>query len=261
MYERQDITVIIPIWGSYVRYLPRVLERLYKEGINKSQILVVANDDTTHKLTELRVLYSDTHLSIGACRNLGLKEVTTPLALFADADDLISEGAIEELLCLANNYPEALIYTGFVKREDGSDYPWPPRSAARLSGLRRTLSQWAYNHLSMTTGTLIKTDALKRCGGFPDANLAEDGMLGCLLTSIGEAVFTERVTRIYATHPEGLCQRGCSKKEWREAYRTQRAYLAHHPLTPRYLRLITPLYAPIHFYLGASLSKKVRYDY
>lgn len=255
-----ELTVVVPVWGSYTRFLPELLTCLRAEGVPAANLVVVANG-VPLELAGARVLQLCERLSAGAARNAGATLVTTELVCFCDADDLPVHGALARLCAAAAADPDAVAISGLVVRVNGAPYPWPPRHATRRYGrTARTLRQWGRNHLSLTTGTVIRASAFRRSGGFPDYSLAEDGMLGCVLCWLGRIVVLDEPTRIYRQHPEGLCQRGLSAGDWRDSYRFQRHFLAGHHALPSPLRWLTRLYAPQHRKLARALAQQVRHD-
>jgi hypothetical protein len=250
-----ELTVVCPVWGTYTRFLPTLFAALDREGVARERVILVGNGEPV-SYPGARSITSSTFLSVGEARNLGLVAVTTELVLFADADDTPVPGALTRL-CTAALADQTLVFvSGSAVRTNGQPYPWPPPYAVRpMHRLMRIARQWGRNHLSLTTGTIIRVGTLRRLGGFPDANLAEDGMLACALVCAGPVLVLDEPTRVYNVHPEGLCQRGRSAAEWRAAFRAQRRYLAAHPALPLPWRLLAHLYLPLHWGLARWLER------
>lgn len=262
-----DLSVVVPVWGAYDRYLTELFGLLADEGIG--QVLIVVNGDERlarslpGRFPSADVLALPERMSVGAARNAGLARVERTRVCFADADDLPVPGAFGRLGAALDAHPGAVLATGLCERlrDDGttSSYAWPPPRAARWrTRTTRLLAQWGRNHLSLTTGAVIDTATLRRVGGFPDADLAEDGMLACVLAAVGEVIVLDAPTRRYRTHADGLCQRGHDRRTWARAYRTQRRYLASHQALPGW-RLLAHAYAPVHAYLSWELARVARH--
>lgn len=266
----EGLSVVIPVWGEYARWLPPLRAHLQGEGVYLNKVILVVNQEPalasrlSEEWPESRVLESEQHLSVGALRNLGLGRVKSEWVCFMDADDLSAPGMLSRLLALARAQPDLLLVSGLVARlrEDGrtEPYPWPPlESADRRGRLAWVWQQWRFNQLSLTTGTVVRTSALRRLGGFPDAGLAEDGMLGCALVASGRIQVLPEVSRLYRTHAQGLCQRGHSARVWRRAYRQQRVWLRTRRSLPAW-RYLSFLLAPLHWFYARRLARVARYE-
>jgi len=253
------LTLVCPVWGTYTRYLSSLFAALDREGVERSQVILVGNGEPV-SYPGARSITSPIRLSVGAARNLGLAAVESELVCFADADDVPVPGALARLCTVALAEPELLMASGLALRVDGQQYGFPPRYAARpMRRTERALRQLGRNHLSMTTGTVLRVEPLRRLGGFPDASLAEDGMLACTLACAGPIRVLDEPTRIYNCQPEGLCQRGRSAAEWRAAFRTQRRYLVQNKALPRRWRLASQLYTLRHRQLARWLEQVAQY--
>src|SRR4051812_11396853 len=95
---RAAVTVVIPVWDSYVEFLGDAVESVRRNNPN-APIVVVDNASSTPvpQLSASTVVRSPRRLSVGAARNLGLEQVTTQFVVFLDADDMLLEGAIEHM--------------------------------------------------------------------------------------------------------------------------------------------------------------------
>jgi len=265
----EDLTVVVVVWGSYVRWLPELRTRLNEEGISEEQLIVCTNADPEAERAATGVWPRAAHLalpsrvSIGAARNATLEHVRTRKVCFCDADDLPAPGALRKLMSAFDRQPGLVLATGLAARlSEGEVFPyaWPPAWAARgMSRLGRVVRQWGFNHLSVTTGAVLDVATIRALGGFPDESLAEDGMLACALAAFGSVAVLDQVTREYRTHEDGLCQRGLSAVEWTNAYRVQRGWLAGNRSLPRW-RVLAHLYAPVHLRLAQRLARVVRHD-
>lgn len=117
----------------------------------------------------------------GACRNKGLRSVTTPFVVFLDADDLVAPEFAER--CLAVWQPGRYVWTHWYA--DGRVYPAPH-------------TERPIYHLITT---LMSTDAALLVKGFNETTQAEDTDFYLRLTSAG--VTGKRVAQplvFYSTH-------------------------------------------------------------
>lgn len=111
------ISVVIPAFNSASTILGTIESVLKARKKNRIEIIVVddcSTDNTVEIVTakfnklrnekrRLKVVKSWRNRGAGACRNKGLKLATGQYLLFVDADDVLEEGAIDELTKVANS--------------------------------------------------------------------------------------------------------------------------------------------------------------
>ena len=154
---------------------------------------------------------SDTRLTVGAARNLGLERVDTPYVLFWDADDLMCPDVLGALETRLEATAGALaVAAGILEDEPRVPHRWPRRWSRRLARAPRAFalvnSVWS---IYPTTGaTLLRTDAVRAAGGFGDASSGEDWALGAVLAFRGPLLFEERPGRVYRRHAGSLWESG-----------------------------------------------------
>jgi glycosyltransferase involved in cell wall biosynthesis len=259
MRPLSQLSVVIPVWGEYRQYVPTLVEVLVGEGVLRQQIFVIWNGESIANL-DCREISIPKKSTIGEVRNIGLTYIETPLVCFCDADDRPVPAALDKLYSrmIETNY--LIAASGMIVKEDFSEYPWPGKYATKsYSSRERLLLQLAFNHISMVTGTIIRTKAVRRAGGFPHWNLGEDGALACILTWLGVIEISLKPTRIYKAHKLGLMQRGHSFKEWYRNSQALRKYIQNHPRLPRQFRVLMFFYIPIHLFNSYYLARKARY--
>ena len=87
-------TVVLPVWDEYVA--PRLSEALASlRAQDVSALIVVVDNASDVQLPDLpgvTAVRSSRRLTLGAARNLGLSQVTTPYLVAWDADDLMPPG-------------------------------------------------------------------------------------------------------------------------------------------------------------------------
>ena len=194
------MTVVIPVWGAYVEYLPGALASIRRQGIDAS-VIVVDNAATpaVDAPDGCEVVRSPARLSRGAARNLGLAHVRSELVVFLDADDLLVPGALRRLVATLDRNPESPAAVGRIIDPAGVVFRAPRRVAARLAG-RRRLFAWlsAVWPLVPTQGaTLLRTAAVREALGYGDASYGEDWMLAACLTVRGPIAFDPAPALVY----------------------------------------------------------------
>jgi cellulose synthase/poly-beta-1,6-N-acetylglucosamine synthase-like glycosyltransferase len=202
-----DLTILIPIWDHHVQFLPRCLQAIHDEAIPVK--LVVVDNASTVPLLELpadaqRITLADRH-SIGAARNAGLAHVNTPFVLFADADDEITPGSLVHGLALLRRHPDAAGVLGRSLVEEHGDHRRGirPRISFRLAcRITPWLASlfWLTDYQCSITSTLLRTDTVRRAGGFADDNIAEDWQLAARMARRGRFICLDEPVRIYHRH-------------------------------------------------------------
>ncbi len=189
MIRGEDVTVVVPAWGRYLRFLETLLPRLREEW-PESRIIVVGDyslralpdreNDVDYHIVER-------HTSTGRVRNFGLAEVRTPWVMFFDADDLPVAGSGEVLRA---NCEGVICCSGTITA-------WNPSSSVRVAmGPRQrairlqarpqllAIASVARNQFPVV-GSMIQTAGVRSAGGFADDNYCEDWSLGTALAFRG----------------------------------------------------------------------------
>ena len=186
---RNRVTVVIPAWGDYVRYLGAAVA-----SVDANARVVVVDNANPRPLTAPdggTVVRSDAELSIGAARNLALPHVTTEYVVFLDADDELVPGALDRLVAGLDALPDAVALVGRIVEPSGAPFRAPrplAASLARRSGAFAWLNSiWP---LVPTQGcTIMRTDAVRDAGGYGDASQGEDWELAACLGFRGAIAF------------------------------------------------------------------------
>ncbi len=206
-------TIVIPVWGEYRgRRLDEALASIEAQA-HPARTIVVDNaaEPPLAPIPGVEIVRSETRLTAGAARNLGLAAVDTPYVLFWDADDLMCQGILRVLEGRLDGEPRAVAAAGgILEDEPRVPHRWPRRWQRRLAGRRRLFalvnSVWS---IYPTTGaTLMRTDVVRAAGGFGDASSGEDWSLGASLAFRGGVLFDAAPGRIYRRHGDSLWVRG-----------------------------------------------------
>jgi glycosyltransferase involved in cell wall biosynthesis len=195
-----NVAVVIPVWDSYVRFLPEAIASVMDQDLD-AEILVVDNASTEPlpPLAGVRVVSSGTRLSTGAARNLGLDAVTAPLVVFLDADDLMLPASLATLLAGLRD-GDAAFAMAIVDGDTGGRHRAPRRIAYALARAPRlfALVNTVWSLLPTQGATIMRTADVRAAGGYGDRSQGEDWALGAALAWRG---------RIRLSHAPGLVYR------------------------------------------------------
>jgi glycosyltransferase involved in cell wall biosynthesis len=197
-----EITVVIPVWDAYVRWLPSALASLDDQGVPVT-VIVVDNASTTvvPEVAQATTLRLERRVSVGAARNAGLALVRTPFVCFLDADDQLLPGALARMRDRLAARPSFVAsVSACVAWIEGTGamvrWRWPRPLAYRLCRHRRLFTMvTALRNAYPTTGVLIRTETLRAAGGFADADHEEDWLPAVALAARGHVDLDERPGR------------------------------------------------------------------
>jgi glycosyltransferase involved in cell wall biosynthesis len=229
-----------------------------------ARVLVVDNcaDEPVAERVGVEVVRSPRRMTLGAARNLGLAAVTTEAVMFWDADDLMLPGALGRLEAIFDQSDDAVAVTAAILEAPGVPHHWP-------RPMSRSLSRWprlfAIAHLIAsqfpTTGcVLLRTDAVRDGGGFPDIQQGADWRIGAALAFRGRVVFDPRPGRMYRRHLGSISALRTPRSNARNA-RALRRQVREDERVPRLLRRTTRLLAPaqlLSIYLLGPLARRIR---
>ena len=175
------VTVVIPVWGSYVDLVTDALGSVGARG-GTARVIVVDNASSppVPVVNGAEVARSDVRLSLGGSRNLGLSLVATEYVVFLDADDLLLPGAIPRLVAALDRRPGCAAFVAGIVDVSGARWRTPRRLAMGLERHRRQFA-WlnAVWSLTPTQGcTIMRTAAVRMVGGYADRSGGEDWALG-----------------------------------------------------------------------------------
>jgi glycosyltransferase involved in cell wall biosynthesis len=238
---------VVPAWGAYAGdALTEALASLRAQEV-PARVIVVdnASDPPLGPLEGAEVIRSATRLTVGAARNLGLEQVTTPYVVFWDADDLMLPGTLHFLReRIAADPDVVLVAASILEGDPPVRHHWPRPWTYPFARFRRSfaLAHCVWSLFPTTGSTIIRSEAAR--AGFGDADSGEDWVLGVSLALRGRVVLDERPGRLYRLHAGSLWddpKRSTSQltlhaRAVRERVRTD-------PAAPAWLRAALPVLA------------------
>jgi glycosyltransferase involved in cell wall biosynthesis len=242
----------VPVWGEYAgQPLDEALESLRAQDL-AARIIVVdnASEPALDGLGSAQVIRSETRLSVGAARNLGLGQVETPYVVFWDADDLMLPGTLRFLRDRIAAEPDVVLVAASILEGDPPvPHRWPRPWTYPLARFR-ALFAFAHTIWSLfpaTGSAVMRTDAA-RAMGFGDANSGEDWVLGVSLAFRGRVVLETRPGRLYRRHATSLWETQRSGKQLVKHARAVRERIRLDPEVPAWARILLPLIALAQFF-------------
>jgi len=247
------VSVVIPVWDDYVRYLREAVESVRRSAAD-ALIVVVDNASATPvpELEGCEVVRAPKRLSEGAARNLGLERVSTPFVLFLDADDMLLDHALEDLLGRFAANPElAVSACSILDAATGERHRSPRAFAARLAGRPRLFAFWnsVWSLLPIQGCAVLRTAQVREAGGYADADVGEDWDLGASLAWRGSVEISDELGRYYRSLEGSSERRARTAPELRAITRRIRRRLRHDSAVPRWARTLLPLIAALQLTL------------
>jgi glycosyltransferase involved in cell wall biosynthesis len=245
------LTVVIPVWGRYVRYLTECVDSIWHQRKETGLRLLVIDNASDEPLPTLpdgvEVDRLPARRTLGAARNRGLELTETELISFCDADDVFPEGYFGFARSRFAARPE-LIGVGVravALLADGSErpFPWPSDAALAASRRRRRLAirNMLREHCVPMSGSTFRTAALERAGGYSDLEFNDDRNLGVLLPFLGDVEVHRAPGRRYRLHPDSVTRTPRDEESIRASFAEARRRLRRHPDVPRWAKALLPL--------------------
>ena len=266
MTRSAQLSVVIPAWDIGVELSECIASVLADPEPCR---LIVVDNASTRPLTlpeGTHVIRSPKRLSLGATRNLGLGEVSTPFVCFMDADDLLVRPALRLLVNALREDPDLVLAAGSILLWEPSSGRSarsyiPSRLAFRLQDRRRLLTlMQATNRVIPTQGAaVIRTQTLRELGGFPKIPHGENWALGVSLSLAGKVKLDPRPMKLYriVSGDRTLSrQRDRSLRNALAARLATRRALRRSPDAGMLLRAYGFVLAPVH--LALSVRDRLR---
>ena len=234
---------MIPVWDApFVDALPEAVASAGRQ-VPRPRIVVVdnASRDPLPELSRVEIVRSQTRLSRGGARNLGLSRVATEFVLFLDADDVMLDGAVALLESELARVPDAVVCAGAIlDRVTGRRHRVPHRVAYPLSRARGwfAVANAAWSLYPSQGAAVMRTAAVRDAGGYGDADEGEDWVLRASLAFRGRVALVDTPAFRYAQR--GEAPRGA---RLREAAGRVRDRIRADPGIPRWAKAMLPAIA------------------
>jgi glycosyltransferase involved in cell wall biosynthesis len=242
-----SVTVVIPVWDEYVRFLPEAVTSVRADD-PETPILVIdnASAEPVVALDGTRVVRAPRRLTVGAARNLGIDEVDTPFVLILDADDLLLPGALQFLVSRISADPEAsLCATSIVEGDTGERHRTPRPFVFRLARWPRLFacahSVWSL--VPIQGCAIFRTAEVRDAGGYADADWGDDWVLAVSMAFRGRVEVSERLGRYYRATADSVSRRPRSAEELSASARLVRERIRSDRGVPGWARAALPLIA------------------
>jgi hypothetical protein len=253
-------TVVIPVWDRYAG--PRMADAIasIRSQDRPVRLLVVDNASTAPlpPLPETELLRMPTRVSLGAARNAGLQHANTPYVMLWDADDLMEPGTVGFLEERMANEPWIVAFgAAIIEDPHGVRHRWPRPWIRHLIRRPRVfaLVDCVWSMFPTTGATLMRTEVVRACGGYSDADSGEDWCLGAVLAFRGRFGWSERPGRHYLQHEGSLWDTYGSARHQLTHAAAVRRRLATDDAVPVWLRRTLPLLAVTQWSaVGAHLA-------
>ena len=243
------VTVVIPVWDDYVRYLPEAIESV-RRNVAEAPIVVVdnASREALPNLEGCNVVRSEARLSVGAARNLGLAAVTTEFVVVLDADDMLLDGALAFMCDRLAADPLLSIAAVSILDEGTGERHRTPRpfvsSLVRWPGLF-ALANSVWSLLPIQGCAIMRTQEARDAGGYPDADLGDDWVLGVSLAWRGRVEVSRKLGRYYRVTEGSISGREWGSRELRSNARLVRRRLLEDRGVPAWARMLLPAIATL----------------
>ena len=247
------VTVVIPVWDGYVRYFGEAVESVRRSAPDVP-IVVVDNASTTEvpKLEGCELVRSERRLTVGAARNLGLEQVLSAYVVFLDADDMLLDGALQHLHGRIEAEPALSIAAmSILDGSTGERHRTPRPFVSRLVRWPRAfaLANSIWSLLPIQSCSIMRTEETRAAGGYPDAQLGDDWVLGVSLAWRGRVAVSQRIGRYYRSTEGSIASSSWTPAELRGNARLVRDRLRTDPGVPTWARALLPAIAILQ--LGA----------
>jgi CDP-glycerol glycerophosphotransferase len=186
------ISVVLPVYGV-PEYLDECLDSVLGQALGATEVIAVddASPDACGQILDarartdprLQVIHLAENAGPGNARNIGLERATGDYVWFADADDLLAEGALAEITArLARDRPDVLLIDYRDSYPGGRSAPSPGGAllSAAPAGTFTLAARPALINLTMTAWSkVIRRGLLAEIGlAFPPG-IHEDVPVSC----------------------------------------------------------------------------------
>jgi hypothetical protein len=234
------VTVVIPVWGRYTSVVGDAVTSAQADAAARILVIDNASEPALAGLEGAEILRSASRLSRGASRNLGLAATETEYVVFLDADDVLLGGGLTRLVSGLDGHPACSAFVASIVEGSGAVHRLP-RSIC--SGLARVPALLAWINavwpvMSIQGCAIMRTEAVRNAGGYPDASSGEDWALATTLAFQSPIAFTREPVLRYWLHGQSPGVTGPSARALWTGAGGVRARLAEHGASPAAMALL-----------------------
>jgi glycosyltransferase involved in cell wall biosynthesis len=261
-----ELTVVVPVWGRYVAWLRESIDSIWAQRDEADFRLIVIDNASDEPLPVLpdgvEVERLPQRRTLGAARNLGLELVETELVAFCDADDVFPPGYFSFAVSRFARRPGvvAVGMRAVALLPDGEERPffWPSDEAMAASRHRRRLAvrNLFRGHSVPMSGSIFRSAALRKAGGYSDLDYSEERNLAMLLPFLGEIEIHPEPGRRYRIHPDTVSRTPRNPEIVRGAFDDARRRLRRHPDVPLWAKSLLPLVRVRHARLTDAIVER-----
>lgn len=201
-----DLTVIVPTYNN-AAFLKRCLDSIFSQKSEYDVEVIIVNDGSTDHTAELLCGYesmpavtiiNQPNTGLSGARNSALDISKGKFITFVDADDRLTEGAIQKLLSTAFSYNADVVAGNHaVVRENGKLIKEMTKYQDAVVRPQGTLSGYAW-------GKLFRSDIFDHLR-FPVGYWFEDSIMAQIVWPLVEKVYTiSDVVYEYTANPKGI---------------------------------------------------------
>ena len=247
MSQKEQVTVVVPVWDAYVRFLPDAIASV-RSNAAAAPLVIVDNASTTPvpDYEGADVVRAADRLSAGAARNLGLEHVQTEYVIFLDADDSLLDGTLEFLRSQIDaDLSISVCVTSILDGETGERHRTPRSFVPALARRRRMFaligSVWSLFPLQGCS--IMRTAQVREAGGYADADWGEDWVLGVSVAHRGRVEVSARLGLFYRPTRGSLWRRPRRANNLAASARRVRGRIWRDQGVPSWARLLLPVVA------------------
>lgn len=189
---------------------------LVVDGALSDELETVLTKLQTRHLGKFEILRLSTNRGLAQALNAGLKHITFPWVVRADADDLNLSHRFASLAALLKEQPSLKLMSSAILEVNADGVA----IAARMLPISDTAIRYfakkrsPFNHMAVA----YHRETVLACGGYPDVYLKEDYALWCRMLSSGILVANSPDVLVHATAGRDMYQRRggwrYAKAEW-----------------------------------------------
>jgi glycosyltransferase involved in cell wall biosynthesis len=259
------VTVVIPVWDSYVEFLPDAVASVKR---NSPDVPIIAVDNASSvplpNLDGCEIVRSPQRLTVGAARSLGIERVATEFVVVLDADDLMLDGTLDFLLArIASDSRITVVATSILEDDTGERHRTPRRFVPGLARARRLFafatSIWSL--FPVQGGAILRTAELRGAGAYPDIEWGDDWVVAVSLAFRGRVEVSRHLGLFYRATPGSLWRRPRPAAELVASAARVRERIREDRGVPTWARALLPLIAALQLtaiYLARPLYLAVR---